>query len=370
MSQQAEAQVSYPYTSPPGPGDHIRVAPGVLWIRMPLPFALDHINLWLLADNEGGTEGWTIVDTGYGDDVTKTLWQTHFKTTMRGLPVKKIVVTHYHPDHVGCAGYLSEITGAPVYMTTSEFMAAHAAAFDFAGFDHERGKALFLAHGAPSNQTAGKKPDNAPKDTELNATAGVDEAQNTRAASFKKGVPQLPYTYRRLMDGDVLKIGQHDWKITTVFGHAPEHATLYCANLNVLISGDQVLPRITTNVGVWGNQPEANPLKAFLDSMSKLTFVPETATVLPSHDRVFTGLHLRITQLHGHHALRLGELHGALDTPKTAMEILPVLFKRKLDDHQLMFALGEAIAHLHMLYYAGKAERRLGGDGVYRFLAR
>ncbi len=358
MTPKTATEVSYPHTTPPAPGDHIEVAPGVLWIRMPLPFALDHINLWLVSDIEGGTDGWTIVDTGYGDDITKALWQTHFKTTMRGLPVKKIVVTHYHPDHVGCAGYLSEITGAPVYMTTSEFMAAHAAAFDFAGFDRERGKALFLAHGAPVS----KKP---------NTPAGdVDDAQNTRAASFKKGVPQLPYTYRRLMDGDVLKIGAHDWKITTVFGHAPEHATLYCASLNVLISGDQVLPRITTNVGVWGNQPEANPLKAFLDSMSKLDFIPETATVLPSHDRVFTGLHLRITQLHGHHALRLGELHGALDTPKTAMEILPVLFKRKLDDHQLVFALGEAIAHLHMLYYAGSAERQLGDDGVYRFLAR
>ena len=359
---QSETQVFYPYATPPAPGDHIEVALGVLWIRMPLPFALDHINLWLLADNDGGTEGWTIVDTGYGDDITKSLWQTHFKTTMRGLPVKKIVVTHYHPDHVGCAGYLSELTGAPVYMTTSEFMAAHAAAFDFAGFDRERGKALFLAHGAP----IGKKSENAPKD----ATAGVDDAQNTRAASFKRGVPQLPYTYRRLMDGDTLKIGAHDWKITTVFGHAPEHATLYSASLNVLISGDQVLPRITTNVGVWGNQPEANPLKAFLDSMSKLAFITETATVLPSHDRVFTGLHLRIAQLHAHHALRLDELHLALDAPKSAMEILPVLFRRKLDDHQLVFALGEAIAHLHMLYYAGKAERILGEDGVYRFLGR
>ena len=341
--------ITYPHEIPPAPGESMRIADGIFWIRMPLPFALDHINLWLLEDDDETGRGWTIVDTGYGVPETHALWERHFAETMRELPVKRIIVTHYHPDHVGCAAWLHERTGAPVWMTAAEFLSAHAAADDAAGFDRENSAKLFLAHGL-----AKARPDFA-------------VAQQARAGAFKRGVPGMPKQYVRIMDGDVIHIGKREWRIITAFGHAPEHATLYSANDGILISGDQVLPRITTNVSVWGNQPESNPLKLFLDSINKFAALPANTLVLPSHDRVFSGLHARIAQLHAHHVQRLGELEAAIGTPKCAAEILPVLFRRPLNDHQLVFAIGEAIAHLHFLWRAGRATRTRSDDGIYLF---
>ena len=341
----------YPHEIPPAPGESILVAPGIYWIRMPLPFALNHINLWLLEDNDEAGEGWTIVDTGYGVAATHELWEKHFAGVMGGKPVKRIIVTHYHPDHVGCASWLHEKTGAPVWMTTSEYLSAHAAAEDVAGFDRDNSARLFIAHGL-----AKARPDFA-------------EAQKSRTAAYRRGVPTLPKQYYRIMENDVIRIGARDWRVITAFGHAPEHATLYSADDHILISGDQVLPRITTNVGVWGNQPEANPLKLFLDSMHKFEPLPEDTLILPSHDRVFTGLHERLAMLRDHHALRLAELETAIETPKHAAEILPVLFHRPLDEHQLVFAIGEAIAHLHFLWRAGRATRSVDAEGIYLFQA-
>jgi len=180
-------------------------------------------------------------------------------------------------------------------------------------------------------------------------------------------VPDIPKQYRRMMDGDRIAIGGHEWQVVTVFGHAPEHAALYCASRNILISGDQVLPRITTNVGVWGNQPEGNPLALFLDSIGRFLPLPADALVLPSHDRVFRGLHGRVAELREHHAERLEKLLGACAQPVTAHDIIPVLFKRQLDDFQLMFAMGEAIAHLHYLQHDGKVQRTEDPNGVRRF---
>lgn len=340
--------IQYPHETPPAPGEAITVAPGIHWIRMPLPFALDHINLWVLEDDDG----YTLVDTGYGVEATHGLWRGHFRALMGGKPVKRIVVTHYHPDHVGCAAWLHEQTHAPVFMTATEFMSAHAAATDTAGFDRDNSAALFLANGL-----ARARPDFA-------------AAQATRNQSFKRGVPSVPSQYHRLMEHDVLRIGQRTWRVITAFGHAPEHACLFSEDGDggpVLISGDQVLPRITTNVGVWGNQPEADPLAQFLRSMDKFRPLPEDTLVLPSHDRVFRGLHQRLDELQAHHAQRLAELEAALDTPKTAAEVLPVLFRRPLDHHQLVFAIAEAIAHLHYLWYAGRATRQRDNDGLWVF---
>ena len=343
--------ITYPHQIPPALGESILVAPGIYWLRMPLPFKLDHINLWLLEDHDANGDGWTIVDTGFGVAETHALWERHFIETMRGLPVKRIIVTHYHPDHVGCAAWLHTRTGAPVWMTATEFLSAHAAAEDTSGFDRANSANLFVAHGL-----AKIRPDFA-------------AAQNERSASYKRGVPAVPRQYHRIMDGDCLRIGKRQWSGLTAFGHAPEHATLYSADDNIFISGDQVLPRITTNVGVWGNQPEANPLKLFLDGMQKFLPLPTSTLVLPSHDRVFTGLHERIAELATHHDARLTDLLAAIREPKSAAEILPVLFKRELDLHQLVFAIGEAIAHLHYLWYAGRAKRSLDADGIYYFQA-
>jgi glyoxylase-like metal-dependent hydrolase (beta-lactamase superfamily II) len=192
--------------------------------------------------------------------------------------------------------------------------------------------------------------------------------ESTRKVNgYRRGVPEVPRRYNRMMHGDRLTLGGDEWEVITVFGHAPEHAALWCAGRNVLISGDQVLPRITTNVAVWGSQPESNPLKLFLDSMSRFAHVAAEALVLPSHDRVFRGVHARIAQLHGHHEERLERLLEGCREPISAYDALPLLFRRKLDDHQLMFAMGEAIAHLHYLEQAGRV-RRVEEAGLRRFV--
>jgi glyoxylase-like metal-dependent hydrolase (beta-lactamase superfamily II) len=326
----------------PAPGEALPVSEGVWWIRMPLPFALDHINLWLLEDGEG----WTLVDTGFGVPATWELWEKHFCGAMGGRPVKNVVVTHYHPDHVGSAAWLVERTGAPFWMTTSEYLSAHAARDDFGGFDRDNTLDLYIRNGVDAS--------------------AVPESTR-KGKGYSRGVPDMPKRYRRMMHGDKLSIGGHEWEVITVFGHAPEHAALWCASKNVLISGDQVLPRITTNVGVWGNQPEANPLQLFLSSLGRFSHLPGDALVLPSHDRVFHGLHPRIAQLHEHHERRLERLLEGCAEPLTAFQALPLLFKRKLDDHQMMFAMGEAIAHLHYLEHEGKVRRIVDDRGVRRF---
>jgi len=237
---------------------------------------------------------------------------------------------------VGSAAWMVERTGAAFWMTATEFLSAHAAHDDTAGFDRPTGIDFFARHG-------------------LDVARFPEKLRN--ANGYRRGVPEIPRAYRRMMHGDRIAIGGRDWEVITVFGHAPEHAALWCPALNVLISGDQVLPRITTNVGVWGNQPLANPLAQFLDSLGRFAHLPADALVLPSHDRVFHGLHPRIAQLHAHHAERLARLLEGCAQPITAHDALPLLFRRTLDDHQLMFAMGEAIAHLHYLHAQGKVQR-------------
>jgi glyoxylase-like metal-dependent hydrolase (beta-lactamase superfamily II) len=234
-----------------------------------------------------------------------------------------------------------------MWMTTSEFLSGHAAHDDTAGFDRATGVDFFVRNGLD--------------------VSNMPEKLRT-GNGYARGVPSIPKTYRRMMHGDTLRFGRRDWEIVTVFGHAPEQATLYCRELGVLISSDQVLPRITSNVGVWGNQPDGNPLAAFLESMSRLGHLPDETLVLPSHERVFHGLHKRIADLHEHHAQRLARLLEGCEKPITAFEAIPLLFKRKLDDHQMMFAMGESIAHLHYLHAEGKVERRVDESGVRRFL--
>ena len=344
LHDQVAGEITHPHGERvPQPGEAIPVAPGIWWIRMPLPFALDHINLWILEDGDG----FTLVDTGFGVDATFELWEKHFSGVMAGRAVKNVVVTHYHPDHVGAAAWLVEKTGAPFWMTAAEYLSAHAAREDFGGFDRDNTIELYVRNGLPREVV----PDAARK-----------------GKGYSRGVPAMPKRYRRMMHGDKLSIGGHDWEVITVFGHAPEHAALWCASKNVLISGDQVLPRITSNVAVWGNQPDGNPLELFLTSLGRFSHLPADALVLPSHERVFVGLHPRIAQLHDHHERRLERLLEGAAQPITAFEALPLLFKRKLDEHQIAFAMGEAIAHLHYLESQGKVRPEVDSSGVRRFV--
>jgi len=344
MNDLAFQPLTYPHADVPAPGATIEVAPGVHWLRMPLPFALNHINLWALEDEDC----WCLVDTGYGVEATFDLWQQLFDGPLAGRPVKRVIVTHFHPDHVGSAGWLINRWGAEFWMTEAEFLTAHAMRERSAPFAIESAEAHFRRHGMTDVQL---------------------KAQTTRSDAYRTGVPSMPAAYRRIMDGDELMIGGRTWQVRIAFGHAPEHATLYCRELGVLISGDQILPKITTNVGVWATQPDGNPLKLFLDSLDRFALLPADTTVLPSHGQVFIGLQTRISQLHDHHEARLAELAAALNKPQTAAELLPVLFSRPLDDHQLTFAFGEIIAHLNYLTHAKKINRDLSADGLIRYIS-
>ncbi len=341
-------QYSFGDTLPPT-GTTLEVAPGVRWLRMPLPFALDHINLWLLRDrDEAGREGWAIVDCGIANDPTRAAWEQIFANELQGLPVLRVIVTHMHPDHIGLAHWLTERWGVRLWISATDYNAARLASQSTTGFGGESAAAFMASHG-------------------LTDPDAVDKVRK-RSNYYASMVPQVPARFRRLMGGDTLRIGEHDWTCHAGYGHAPEHISLHCAALGVLISGDMVLPRISTNVSVIDLEPEANPLPLYLASIGRMLALPAETLVLPSHGKPFRGLHTRVGQLVAHHDERFTDLLAACaQAPQTAASLLPVLFRRPLDLHQTTFAMGESIAHLHALWLRGELKRELGDDGVLRF---
>ena len=349
-----EARLDYPFgNEQPEPGYAREVAPGVKWIRMPLPFALDHINLWLLRDEVDGKAGWTVVDSGIAKPEVQALWEQVFENELEGLPVLRVVVTHMHPDHTGLASWLCERWAAPLYMSLSDFYVASlwsSRPVGGAGTGGDVAVRHFARHGLTDPE--------------------AQEQIRQRASYYPTLVPAMPRRFARMLDGGGITIGGREWQFISGYGHAPEHISLSCPELKVLISGDMVLPRISTNVSVFDYEPDANPLALYLASLDKYVPLAEETLVLPSHGRPFKGLHERIRQQHAHHAERLGELQQwCAEKPMAATDVVPLMFKRKLDLHQLTFALGEALAHLHALYYAGKVTRSEGEDGVLRFSA-
>jgi len=348
-----EHQLQYPFADAlPGPGQTMELAPGVRWIRMPLPFALDHINLWLLRDKIEGVDGWTIVDCGISRDEVKALWEDIFATQLEGLPVLRVIVTHMHPDHVGLASWLCKKWNVPLYMSMTDYMTAKLWSL---------GQGSGATGGARTAQHLGRHGMTDPDTL---------EQIRARASYYPNLVPDMPASYTRLLDGQTLSIGGHAWQEIVGYGHAPEHISLFCPDKNVLISGDMVLPRISTNVSVFDYEPLGNPLPLYLNSLDNFEHLPADTLILPSHGKPFKGLHTRIAQQHAHHAERLAEVLEACATPQSTTDILPVLFKRKLDLHQTTFAMGEAIAHLHALYFEDKLSRELCADGIIRFVRK
>ncbi len=339
----APSVLDYPIRTPPAAGEAMVVAPGILWLRMPLPFALDHINLWLLEDGDG----WTIIDCGLGNELTRGHWQQVFDRYLAGKPVRRIICTHCHPDHAGNADWLTRRFRAGFWMAQGEYMTAHALSDEQAGFDFEAINEMFRRNGLSGEQLA---------------------KMRERRGGYRKGVPEFPRSYHRLLEGMTITIGGRAWRIIMGYGHSPEHAALYCDELQLLVSGDMVLPRISTNVSVAVTDPQGNPLKLFLDSLERYLELPAATLILPSHGLPFRGLHRRIGQLQEHHRLRLGELLAVCDAPRAAVDVLSTLFRRDLDAHQLSFAMGEAMAHLHFLQYHGDLARQVGTDGIIRFM--
>jgi glyoxylase-like metal-dependent hydrolase (beta-lactamase superfamily II) len=355
MANAQEHELHYPLGDQlPVLGESLAVAPGVRWVRMKLPFALDHINLWLLRDEIDARAGWTVVDCGITTDATREAWEQVFASAeLEGLPVLRVIVTHMHPDHIGLAHWLCERWSTPehdcrLWISGSDWNAARMASAHTTGHGGEAAAAFFAAHGLTDPQSVARV--------------------RARSNYYASMVPKVPAQFRRLMDRQVLRIGGHDWRCWVGYGHAPEHMSLSCEALGLMISGDMVLPRISTNISVIDLEPEADPLPLYLASLDRLRELPAATLILPSHGKPFTGLHTRIDQLQAHHDERLAEVLAlCTEAPSCAADVLPVMFKRTLDLHQTTFAMGEAVAHLHALWLSGRLLRRHGNDGVWRF---
>lgn len=351
-----ENELDYPWGDTlPGPGRALEVAADVRWIRMPLPFALDHINLWLLRDRIGDREGWTVVDCGIDRTEVRDCWEAVFEQALDGLPVLRVLVTHMHPDHVGLAHWLCARWQAPLWMSMTDYAVARLWAGSSVADSSVEGS-------GPSGEGAARH----------FARHGLVDPQaldmiRARHDYYTRLVPDMPPRFHRLMHGQEVSIGGRGWQVIVGHGHAPEHVSLWCPDLGTLISGDMVLPRISTNVSVFAVEPEGNPLQMYLDSLDKFADLPDDTLVLPAHGKPFRGLHTRIAQLRAHHAARLDEVRAVCAEPKSAVDIVPLMFKRQLDAHQLSFAIGEALAHLHYLWYNGNLARVTGDDGIVRF---
>jgi glyoxylase-like metal-dependent hydrolase (beta-lactamase superfamily II) len=309
------------------------VAPGLSWGRLPVPGSLKHVNIWALDDGDGVA----LVDTGLDIPPCREAWETILAGALAGHRVTRILVTHFHPDHLGLAGWLSQRFSAPIWMTRGEWLLGRLLAADVRDAPPEAAVAFWRSAGWSEDRIA------------IESEKGWGR--------FAKIVSPIPASFVRLQEGDTVRIGARDWRVLIGSGHSPEHACLIDAAGGVMIAGDQVLPRITSNVSLMLSEPDGNPLADWLASIARLKQLPDSLLVLPSHGEPFTGLHARLDALaHGHHD-RLDALHAFLAEPRRSVDCFPLLFGRAIDDGSYGLATGEAMAHLRYLEAEGRAVR-------------
>ena len=335
-------RLQYPFPDRPELGRAIEVGPGVFWMRMPLPFALDHINVWAIDDGPG----WAIVDTGVQTPDVLEAWKTLLAGDLGGRPVTRVIATHMHPDHIGMAGWLTRRYQCRLWMTRTEYLTCRVLVAD-------------TGREAPPEAMA------------FYRRAGWDdealEFYRTRFGGFGKHVYALPDGFRRMQAGERITIGANEWQVVVGNGHSPEHACLHCPGLGLLISGDQVLPRISSNVSVFPTEPEANPLHDWLASIDRLrATIDDQVLVLPSHNEPFRGLHARLDALARGHAIGLERLQRTLVEPRRVVDTFGALFARPIRSTSSVFgmATGEALAHLNYLLARGAATVEEDADGV------
>jgi len=344
MQTHPPSKLTFPIPVPPAPGTVTDIAPGIRWLRLPLPYRLDHVNIYLI-QNEGG---WTALDSGLGTDECKQAWQAALAGPLKGQSLKSLIVSHFHPDHVGLAGWLCEQYGIDLTMPRPEYLHSLLLQFAPADYGEDVFRPFYKRHGLSAEAT---------------------EIVLSRGHEYLKRTTGVPASYHRIKHGDTLAVGERDFQVLTGGGHALEQAMLYRPAEKLFLAADQVIARISPSVSVHPIEPTLDALGIYLSSLKAIkASVKPDVLVLPGHGLPFHGLHDRVDELIDHHAARCGDItNGCKDAPLSVAELVPVLFTRPLDAHQTGFAFGEVLAHVnHML---GRGELRLETDagGVDRY---
>ncbi len=337
--------IRYPFATPPAEGAAVQVADGVLWFRLPLPMKLDHVNCYALDDGDG----WTVIDTGMASTRTRAIWEQLLAGPLAGRPVNRLIVTHHHPDHVGLAGWFIA-HGAALWMPRTAWLTARMLILD-------------VQVTAP------------PESVQFYRRAGMDpdmlaRRMADRPFNFADCVDPLPLGYSRLVEGQMIQIGGRDWVVRMGDGHAPEHATFWSTDGALVIGGDQLLPSISPNLGVYPTEPEADPVADWIAACTRLApHATPDQLVLPGHKLPFTGLPLRLRQMIDNHHSALTRLQAALTEPLTAAGCFAPLYKREIGAGEYGLALVEAVAHLNHLHQLGRVRRWLRDDGAWLWQA-
>lgn len=346
----SRAGLTYPWgDAAPGAGETIRIADGISWARIPMPGSLGHINSWLLDDADSAGDGVAVVDTGLCLTTCSDAWKALYSGALAGQRLTRVIGTHLHPDHIGLAGWIAKKHGIKLWMTRGEMLTARMIVSDTNPEVPNEAMALYASAGWGDDV--------------------LDAIRDRGWGRFAKMIYALPRSYVRMRDGDTLDMGRHRWRIVVGSGHSPEHACLLNEASGVLVSGDQVLPRISSNVSVNITEPDADPLGEWLASIDKLLTLPADLTVCPAHGEPFTGLHVRLRALRDEHRMRLYRVAEAIaEAPQRAIDIFPLLFNRPIGAENAELATGEAFAHLRRLEIEGRI-RRQDERGVFWFHA-
>ena len=334
--------IHYPHETPPAKGTAREIADGILWIRLSMPLGLDHVNVYALRE----PNGWTVIDTGLDTKLNRREWAAIIKDDLRGDPILRVVVTHHHPDHVGLAGWFMA-QGAELLMTRTAWLTARMLTLD-------------------------EEPTPSPEAVSFWRGAGMDEALlskrlDNRPFNFCDTVYPLTLGFTRLEEGAAHRLGGRDWVVHLGQGHAPDHATLWCQDSLLVLAGDQLLPSISPNLGVYPTEPMADPVAEWLESCARFeTMAREDHLVLPGHKLPYHGLPARLAQLSDNHHGALARLREHLRAePRTAVDCFAPLFKRQIDEATYGLAMVEAVAHLNHLYHLGEVAREMDARGAW-----